>query len=100
MNARVVAETPPVISSMTPKSQVINETVDSGKCHHRNLGLKVPTQHRCKQNSCCEEYVSLHVERLVREEILLDDLNKISVGWRRAMAGIPLCIQTTPAGEW
>jgi hypothetical protein len=28
MKARVVAETPPVISSMTPRSQVISATVD------------------------------------------------------------------------
>ena len=40
MNARAVAETPPVISSMTPRSQVIMDTGNEFSQKHDSLNAR------------------------------------------------------------
>lgn len=74
--ASAVAETPPVISSVTPRSHVMRDTGSrSVVCGGEEDGTKCArTKHGRKENDGGEEDVALHAESFVREEILLDHL--------------------------
>lgn len=73
MYASVVAEIPPVISSITPRSHVIRATVELVSSNTR--GKKTErTKEGAKQNGGGEEEVTLGVECFMRKEILLDYL--------------------------
>ena len=55
MKARAVAETPPVISSMTPRSQVMRETVSEEM-------MMAEVKNRCRSienGSCAKKYCSI-----------------------------------------
>lgn len=100
MNARAVAEAPPVISSITPKSQVIKETARIGHYTYAGDTTALLTGHGRHENHAGEEDVSVHAERLVREEELLDDL-KIDETTQDMIDGasVPLDRRTTPKAE-
>lgn len=90
MNASAVAETPPVISSVTPRSQVISDTVVMParvSCVAENFeqGRRARTDHGGDEDDGSEENVPLHVEGLVREEILLNYLYGPTSSWRGAL---------------
>jgi hypothetical protein len=98
MYASAVAETPPVISSVTPRSQVINET-GSGPMLVRTLGIDIRlTKHRCEEDSGSEEDVSLKIIAFVREEVLFDYLKGIELNFVLDLHTINLllCRQTAP----
>lgn len=77
--ASAVAEMPPVISSVTPRSHVMRDT--GCVCQLVVLWWQeggwtkcARTQHGRKNNDGGEEDVALHAKSFVREEILLDHL--------------------------
>ena len=74
----MVADAPPVISSITPKSHVIRET-GGGSVRGHTERLALLTEHCGDQDDRGEEDVSLHVEGLVREEVMFDDLAFVSM---------------------
>ena len=73
MKASAVADAPPVISSMIPRSQVTSATVVCVRMVDSS-SKELLTDHRRGDQRCREEDVSLHVERFMREEELLYDL--------------------------
>ncbi len=76
MYARVVADTPPVISSITPRSHVTSETELKqvlGQCRKKERSEE-RTKHGGEQDYGGEEDMSLEIKRLMREEKLFDDL--------------------------
>ena len=73
MKASAVADAPPVISNITPRSQVTKATA-TFISNSNSTGTLAHTQHGSQKDGCREEDVPLHIEGLVREKVLLDDL--------------------------
>lgn len=72
MKASAVADAPPVISSMTPRSQVTKATaMTTIQYGNGRLSSGQLTEHGRAKNDSGEEDMSLHVECFVREEVLL-----------------------------
>jgi hypothetical protein len=79
MYASKVADTLPVISSVTPRLHIISDTVGRQASevgwYGRGQGAgSVRTKHGGDEDNGCEEKVSLHIESFVREKKLLDYL--------------------------
>lgn len=77
MKASAVAEIPPVISRVTPRSHVTRETrLDvSDRVNKKRAKSRSRTQHRREEDGAGEEQMTLRVEAFVREEVLFDDLH-------------------------
>jgi hypothetical protein len=74
-----VADIPPVISSITPRSHVTRDTKKNvRRVGTRHIQKKKLTEHRSKENHGCKEDVALHVEGLMRKKELLDNLERAS----------------------
>ena len=74
MNASAVADAPPVISNITPRSQVIMETAMKRQARSQPGEKGGLTDHCGAEDGGGEEDVPLHMERLVFEEVLLYNL--------------------------
>ena len=75
MKASAVAETPPVISSMTPRSHVMSATAKNMMRWRSALFVSRLTEHGRDKDRGGEEDVSVLVVGFMREEELLDNLS-------------------------